>query len=265
MSRTRKAQRKARQRNSAIGWSLLLFVVIVGLAAAAWFMFRALPEQLAAQNCPSTRPVAMTAIVIDATDELDNVARDHLRLRLETFLKESVRVGEGVQIWRVSGDREPGRADTLVICRPPVSTSWVASNPQRQERRHQEAYVQPLVQAIGEALATTPGKTSPILETLQDVQISFGSASKKRIVLASDLVQHTTFSLAFGNRDFTEFRRSPAYVSLAPGDLTEVEVLVLQLARRKQFGQESGLQAFWRALIEENHGTFTVQPVMGQS
>jgi hypothetical protein len=265
------AAQRTQQRKQTKKWLAVLVTLLLGAAGTAWLGLRAMPVPLDAKNCPPAGPLGLTAIVLDATDPIDAIGTTDLRRRLHTYLTDSVREGEGVQIWRVAGARGPEHAETEVICKPPAAASALTSSHRLTQERYDAHYLQPLQAAIETALASPQEKTSPILETVQRAVLAFASMAdadhrSKRIVLASDLCQNTTFSLEWGDRDFRRFQRSPQYVRLAPRGLDGISVLVYRIARHRQYGHASELEAFWRALIEANHGTVTaIEPIVGES
>jgi hypothetical protein len=251
-------------------WIVALLLLVSAVAASAWYVRPLMPDAVDAENCPTTGAVALTAFVVDLTDPIVDIAKSDLRRQLIQYLNDSVRDGEGVQIWRVTGTQGPGKAETAVICKPAAPKSALTSNLRLAKVRYQERYLHPLEAALDAALAAPQERSSAILETLQQVLTSFaaiphGGARSTHVVLASDLGQHTSFSLEFGDRDYARFRRTPAALALTPGALDDVGIVVLRIARRRQYGHASELDAFWRSLIESHHGTFTVRPVMGLS
>jgi hypothetical protein len=263
--------RKRRRRKAALLGAIGILVFLVSAAVVGTrFVRRSMETPLDARNCPESGTIPLSAIILDATDQLNEVTRQDLEHRLVAYLQNEVAFGEAVQVWRVSSDAHAREPMTAVICRPAIPAETLDSNPRLAREDEETQYMRPVMAAIGRALSAPEDSSSPILETVQHVVLAGTTSGRqrtrlRRVVLASDLAQHTIVSLELGAIDFEKFRRSPEYVALNPGEMEGVGLLALHVQRRRHFGRVGGFETFWRSLIEAQHGSFSLEQLRGQS
>jgi hypothetical protein len=259
---------KLRKQNF-VAFITLLAVIALGTGVAAWY-FNRIGDERDSRNCPMAGPVALTAIIIDATDELPLNTISDVRRELTALLKREVADDEGVEVWRVSGPHGQSKPDVPLVCRPIQPDNPFTGNKRMAQRRFDEQYMAPLMAGIEKALAAPAENRSAILETVQAALTSLlaqadGDAPRRlRIGIVTDLAEHAAFSLEGGVPSFDRFITSPVYRTVSPGDLTGVHVVVYHIARLRHHADSDALQEFWRSLVQAQNGTFEVRPVIGQ-
>src|SRR3546814_13411971 len=109
---------------------------------------------------------------------------------------------------------------------------------------------------------TTLFRSSPIMESIQSIAVSafqgFGGDGAKRLIIASDMLQHgADYSQYGGKLDFAQFRQSAQYRKLR-ADLRGIEVEVFYLRREtRKSAQGAAHVQFWRDYLEDLGGRLT--------
>ncbi|HXW27907.1 MAG TPA: hypothetical protein VEK55_00980 [Xanthobacteraceae bacterium] len=140
--------------------------------------------------------------------------------------------------------------------------SEYTANPRLARKRWLDEFRQPLEQALAAGLEPTPGKTSPIMQTIQRIAVErfTGRAAEnipKTLVLVSDMLEHEPdYSQYSGDLTFARYRASRAYRKLQT-DLHGAEVVIyyIQRATAKPLNSVNHIQ-FWADWIRDNKGQF---------
>lgn len=277
MSRTRAARSgrsrrlASRRRRRATGarrfdlvWLTLAAVAIACLGGAFWLV-TALEEPPLDETtlCPADGPTAGTVIVLDLTDPVEPSQLALIRQRVETAIRSS-----GVGTLFAVGLVHPEAAERgarFVVCKPQsgADANELYENPRMIEERYVSAFQVPLEAALSAMLLSGVADSSPILESLQATvadAAGFSDASyPRRLIIVSDLLQHSSaFSFYRGNtwRSFTE---SPDYRRLAR-NLGGVSIEILRLPRpRARIGDWEDVDDFWVRYFE-HQGVAQVRP-----
>ncbi|MCG6941133.1 MAG: hypothetical protein LJE69_07775 [Thiohalocapsa sp.] len=216
--------------------------------------------------CPRAGPTGAFAVLLDVTDPL-TPQQQH---RLDQLLRQEVQalpVGTRVTFGLVSPDASI-RSDTrLKLCKPLQGSqaSSLYQNPALVEARYREGFVDPLHNALTDLLAAPAADSSPIMESIQaliiDAFADLRPTQPKRLVIASDLLQHSdVFSFYRGQR-WGDFAQSADYGRLAR-NLDGVDVTLLQLPRPASAGrQDAAMLGFWREYFE-HQGAHAVHRVV---
>jgi hypothetical protein len=235
---------------------LVLFVHFVLLAPDP-------PERDADTGCPETGPAALTAIMIDATDRIGAISRADVLARLEEYVAAS-REDEMVIGFEARPVGEEIDEPLLTVCHPgdPDTASEWTQNPTFIRRRLEERFRQPLEALFRDLLSREEATTSPLMESVQSVAVSFLGRDEyvdipKRLVLVSDLMQHSEYLSFFRQPgvDYDTFSRSRGAAALST-DLrgTTVDVLFVQREAHDLVPSTRGLAEFWGRWIEDQGG-----------
>lgn len=193
------------------------------------------------------REVHRTAVLIDATDILTIEQLHSLQGELSHLLLED---GEEVSLWVLSGSADPlhrvfrGRV-------PKRSENPLWSNPRRQATRWESSFGEPLRIAVASVGSATPSDTSPILESIRELtQLrDFASGGPRRLVVASDLRQHTPQLSFYG--PVPSVNDSVTGLAAMRADLRGIEVEVIEIARPgERLTDVLTVQDFWRGYFQ---------------
>lgn len=254
MTRRHRRERGSDRRRRQDRWGMVLVgIAVVGVVAVLAVRMLLEPAPPTADGCPSRGPTALLAVVIDSTDSLTEAQRINVQNRLVAAV-DSVEAATAVQVWRVAptGSAVPQPVGEP-LCRPDTRQSGWVSNPTLTAERYQEFRTKVLGQIAG-AVDSKSESESPILETLQAVQLRYFDAESyrrvpvKRVVIVSDLVQNSRqLSLIGRAKTFSEFSATPEFRSVRV-DMNGVAVDALQL-NRAQIASPVGLITFWQQLL----------------
>ena len=260
----RRGRRAAGARRFDLVWLLLGAVAIACLGGAFWLV-TALEEPPLDETtlCPTDGPTAGTVIVLDLTDPVEPSQLALIRQRIEAEIR-SAGVGTLFAVGLVRPEAAE-RGARFVICKPQsgADANELYENPRMIEERYVSAFQVPLEAALSAMLSSGVADSSPILESLQATladAAGFSEASyPRRLIIVSDLLQHSSaFSFYRGNtwRSFTE---SPDFRRLAR-NLGGVSIEILRLPRpRARIGNWEDVDDFWVRYFE-HQGVAQVRP-----
>lgn len=212
------------------------------------------------------RAAATTAILIDASDPFD----DNHAARIRSSTKEELRrlPAEGkVVVTKLDLERRDNLAEIAVKCSPGLETDSFSRGTIFAERKFNETFETPVLQAVDAAILPRPPTVSPIHETIGALcrRADFdGATSNRRLLIISDGLQNDRMPsdkrrplkgsyTHYANRDLWKaFQRSP--LASRPGpDLSNVQVVFLYIDR-PEFAQFQGQQHrdFWNRWLRLN-------------
>ena len=269
MSYYRHKQQQGRRKQ----WLGVLLLALVAVAVAALFGVKLLLEQRRPTLdpdtlCPVDGATGYLAIVFDKTDAYNPIQQRFLQ-RYFTAVQQQIAVGTRVSLFVVDGREQPGLAPELSLCNPGDGRQANAlyENPALLQKRWRERFAQPLEQAIGNSITAARADRSPIFETLQAVALSAFPplaastvpTSPRRVILVSDMIQHTPqWSFYRGQNKLSALRASPYYQQVRT-DLGGAEVQILYVRReRSEQLQTQRYALFWADYIASIGGRVTV-------
>lgn len=269
--RTRRRRRPPSGWEGLPGWQKGVLVLGAIVAVAVLYLLGRFvvlapgpPERDAVTGCPETGPLALTAILVDVTDQVGAISRTDVLAHLDEYVASS-REDEMVLAYEAKPVGMEIGDPLLTVCHPgdPETASEWTENPRLIRRRLEEQFERPLERLFADLLRREEAPTSPLLESVQSVAVSFLGREEyegipKRLILVSDLMQHSE-SLSFFRQpmDYDAFATTTAAVALRT-DLggTEVEVLFLQRAAHRRL-DETSLIDFWSRWIEDQGGVLS--------
>lgn len=255
-SRPRRASPKrsgARRSGGSMSWPLVIgAVAAVGLIVGLFFYQGRVAGQMAIDQstlCPLTGPRAMTAVLIDVTDEMAPVQVSKLRELVRQQINQA-EVGTEFSLGMVTDDAS--RLGSLVaLCKPRAGgdVSAAVQNVRLVEERYKERFLDPLNGIFDQMLTATEAKQSPIMEGLQRLIsetpgfVTF--AGPKRVIIVSDLLQHSDAMSFYRGESWDSFRQSRASQRLSK-DLGDADIDVIQIPRPSGWkGDPAVLEDFW--------------------
>jgi hypothetical protein len=240
-----------------------LTVLALGVLAAGAYVYATVarpPTLDQVSLCPVNGPRAVAVVLLDSTDEIPDIAKHEIRTVLEDMV-ETLPAYELLDI-RLLDPKTPGGRSIFAKCNPGDGNglSEYTANPRMARQRWLDAFRQPLDTALEEGFKPLPGKTSPIMETIQRIAVErfTGRAAEevpKSLVVISDMLQHgPDYSQYRGDLTFARFKSSPAYKKVQT-DLHGADVLIYYIQRQtgKPINSADHIR-FWADWVRDNNG-----------
>lgn len=181
-------------------------------------------------------PEAQLVVLVDKTDPYTESQRDRIRTRIEEEI-ESMDAGSGVSIFILDSRGLLDNDPSFESCRRErgEDVNALYRNPAGEEYRYTHEFREPLDRALDELLEPGTAKNSPILESLlrlsQTDRLN-GSASRRRVILFSDLMQNSA-ALTFYGDDEIDVDAAAEVASTYGADLDGVELAVYLIPRER--------------------------------
>lgn len=192
------AASRRKERETLLGIFLILFVIAVVLAVGFVF-WRVTSDRKALDDmtlCPPD-PVSLTVLLVDVTDPMTIPQRQDFMNQLAKMKNSIPRYGKLVVV-KVDSTEANLLEPVIVRCNPGTAAdvSDTTGNPVALQRRWQTEFEEPLQTAFEQLTRASGADQSPILESVQSVALTEfqrpGMEGKpRRLILASDLLQHT--------------------------------------------------------------------------
>ncbi|MXX62833.1 MAG: hypothetical protein F4112_03000 [Holophagales bacterium] len=260
--RRRGSDRLSIGQKAAVACGLVVAVAVLFLFGRYVVFAPGPPERDPDTGCPETGPSSLTAIMIDATDRIGAISRADVLARLDEYVAAS-REDEMVIGFEARPVGEEIDDPLLMVCHPgdPEKASEWTQNPRRIRQRLEERFRQPLEALFRDLLGREEAPTSPLMESVQSVAVSFLGREEyvdipKRLVLVSDLMQHSEYLSFFRQPvEYDAFARSHGADALGT-DLggTTVDILFVQREAHRRLRSTRGLAEFWGRWIEDQGG-----------
>jgi hypothetical protein len=240
-----------------------LTVLALGVLAAGAYVYATVARPPAldqATLCPVDGPRSVAVVLLDSTDEVPETAKREIRTVL-VDMAETLPAYELLEI-RLLDPKTPGGKSIFARCNPGdgAGLSEYTANPRLARQRWLEGFRQPLDVALEAGFRPLPGKTSPIMETIQRIAIErfTGRAAEeipKSLVVISDMLEHgPDYSQYTGDLSFGRFKTSRAYKKVQT-DLHGADVLIYYIQRQtgKPINSADHIR-FWTEWIRDNNG-----------
>lgn len=262
-------RRKGRKGQNAGQLAIGAVVGLLGLAIFGFFIWKNVSSPKVAFDketlCPD-KVDSVTAVLLDATDELSAIQREDIRNRLDT-IKENLPTRGRIDLYAL-GDNKQGMTRKLFsMCNPGSGkdADILDSNPRLLKQRWNKDFSTKLDEELHRALAAKQASESPIMEAIKDVAVqSFGAAvtveaSEKNLVIASDMIEFTSgYSQYQGGQalDFDVFGRSSYYQKVRTDHLRGVRVDIFYVRRPTAKGVSGSKEhmLFWEHFFRGSGG-----------
>jgi hypothetical protein len=240
-----------------------LTVLALGVLAAGAYVYATVarpPTLDQASLCPVDGPRAVAVVLLDSTDEIPDIAKREIRTVL-VDMAETLPAYELLEI-RLLDPKTPGGRSIFSRCNPGDGSgvSEYTANPRIARQRWLDGFRQPLDVALEAGFHALPGKTSPIMETIQQIAVerftgrAVGEVPKSLVVI-SDMLQHgPDYSQYSGDLSFARFKATRAYKKVQT-DLHGADVLIYYIQRQtgKPINSADHIK-FWVDWIHDNNG-----------
>jgi hypothetical protein len=232
----------------------LAIVLIGGLIGASVFLARSRVELNADTGCPVKGPSAVTAILFDRTDPINDKQKLYLQNKLDSF-RGTTQKYEEVDTYALEDQGDGVVKPILRICDPGRGTdvSSLTGNPRLLYERWERQFDTPLRDMLENLQQGGGSKTSAIFEAIQSVSLQSFQSSKlsadtpRKLILISDLVQFTK-SLDFykGDLNYQTFQLSNEARRLHTNlNDVGVEILFIPRARPDRINRLVSLWTNW--------------------
>lgn len=258
----RRAERKRRQNATTV---LLMAAAIAIFLVVAFCYHKFVPSpQLRDPDTlclKESAPTGLLAVLIDTTDSLSVVKRAAVKNEIEADIANLPINGE-LQLYTLGPVVDSLLKPEITLCNPgngKGASEWTANAP-LLKRRWNSRFERPLNEVLNRMLVAPDGRTSPILESIQDLSVAVFQKPEykkvpKQLVIVSDMIQYTSqYSQYRGVQPFDLFSRT-AYYKDVHADLSGVDVTLLYIIRAR----DSRIQTvkhynFWRDYIAASGG-----------
>jgi hypothetical protein len=242
-----------------------LAVVALGTLGAGAYVYLTAPRPPAldrASLCPVDGARSVTVVLLDSTDEIPDIGKHEIRTVL-LDMAETVPV-HGLLELRLLDPKTPGGRQIFAKCNPGdgVGLSEYTANPRLARKRWLEGFREPLEGSLDAGFRPTPGKTSPIMATVQRIAVDRFSGRAvedipKSLVLVSDMLENEPdYSQYTADLSYSRYKASRAYKKLQT-DLhgAEVSIYYIQRVTAKPISSTDHIR-FWADWIRDNRGRF---------
>lgn len=240
-----------------------LAVLAVGvLSAGAYLYITAIrpPALDRASLCPADGPGSVTVVLLDSTDDIPEIAKREVRTLL-VDMAETLPAYGLLEI-KLLDPKVPGGRSIFAKCNPGDGSglSEYTANPQLAKKRWMDGFRAPLDDALQAGFLPLPGKTSPIMATIQRIAVDrlTGRAAEgipKSLILISDMLEHEAdYSQYTGDLTFARYKASRAYRKFRT-DLYGAQVTIYYVQRQsaKPINSADHIR-FWADWIRDNNG-----------
>jgi hypothetical protein len=212
-----------------------------------------------------------TVIVIDHTDSINPTQKASLERRLWDVASDVEKNGS-IRFYSVDANEHKILNADFEMCNPGSEkdlNDW-DGNKRLARKRYEKLFSGIVKEKMNGILSADTASRSPIMKSVQAAVVNsfIGSenrAVKKRLVLVSDLLEHSSdFSLYGNTPDFETFRKDNYWPSVR-ADMKDVEVTIFWLNRKgSEKFQKPQLKTFWQMyFIEQGASEVRFIPIEG--
>jgi hypothetical protein len=210
--------------------------------------------------CPVDGPHSVTMVLLDSTDDIPDIAKREVR----TLLVDQAETlpTYGLLEIRLLDPELPGGRSIFARCNPGDGSglSEYTANPALAKKRWMDGFRAPLDEALQAGFRPVPGKTSPIMQTVQRIAVErfTGRAAEeipKSLILISDMLEHEAdYSQYAGDLSYGRYKASRAYKKVRT-DLHGADVTIYYVQRLTAKPVDSADHIrFWAEWIRDNNG-----------
>jgi hypothetical protein len=242
-----------------------LAVLALGILSAGAYVYNTAPRPPVLDRtslCPQDGPRSITVVLLDSTDDIPDIAKREVRTLL-TDMAETLPTYGLLEI-RLLDPAVAGGRPIFARCNPGDGSglSEYTANPRLAHKRWMDGFREPLDGALEAGFRPAPGRTSPIMATVQRIAVDrfTGRAAEdvaKSLVIISDMLEHEAdYSQYSGDLSYARFKASRAYRKVQT-DLHGAAVTIHYIQRQsaKPISSVDHIR-FWSEWIRDNNGRF---------
>jgi hypothetical protein len=190
----------------------------LGLLGMGFYWMNATSAEMAVDAetlCPASGPVAETVVLFDVTDALSAAQSNQLSQYLEREFSDAM-IGTQFTMGVVSEDPADMGA-TAPLCKPRSENdvSSLTQNVAMVKQRYQERFLAPINANLQRMISASGADHSPIMESLQALVAGTPGfltfRGPRKVILVSDLLQHSDAMSFYRGDDWQSFAASPAF------------------------------------------------------
>jgi hypothetical protein len=254
MAQYRKKARPGQESGLVKSLAVTGIVALLGAVGAGFWWVqqeRAERDRIDSETlCPKDGPTAITAVLVDRTDSLNEIQAEALARLIRNWAEDVPKDG-AFHVYEVG---RGGRllAPVVAVCNPGTGDeeSALVANKKMLRARYEAKYSKPVEAMIDAMRQDSQANTSPIMEGIQAIAVEdFGPERTKRLevkrlYIVSDLLQNGSGFNAYASvPKLADFLKSSAGHSLAaPLDGVKTWLYVVNRNSPKQTG---ALLEFW--------------------
>ncbi|WP_341368978.1 hypothetical protein [Yoonia sp. BS5-3] len=250
-SRGRRSKRKQRGGGSEWGWYLaiglcLAIAVGIGIAASRLISASQIDE---ATLCHLGVQHDTTLILLDVTDPVNATQQ----ARLEAFINREIAASPVDTMLAVGivSEFADNWGQMFAKCKPKSGdeANAIYENPAFIMARYQEEFIDQVASTLATAFAGDTENQSPIMEAMQalvaDVPEFGTSGSQAKLIIVSDMIQHSDTLSFFRGQDWADFVDSGGDRRLAR-NLQGVDIEILRITRAADnLPDRATIDGFW--------------------
>lgn len=248
--------RKRQDRIGRLLIAVMLTVLIGGIAIRfIWLGSGEDPNRDPTTLCRKDEaPAERVVLLVDKTDPLSGEQVDKLRAAVLGLKNSGLRQDAMLSIYAV-GDFPNGWIEQVFcLCNPGFKANEIWQNRKKIRAKYERRFGAPLDSAVRRLAVADSAGQSPLMEALQSLSgtAEFAGGVPRRLILVSDLLQHTAaFSAYTRTHSFKKFRSLPVYQQLKC-DLTGATVQIWWTRHmRDQAYSGNDLMGFWTEYLRE--------------
>lgn len=259
--------KKKKQHRKIIGnlKAAAIFSVALLLLSAVFYLNNKFEENRKKTNketfCRAGSMPEITAILVDHTDNFTPLQQEALR-KLLRDIALGVQKNGMIELYSVHSIRAAVLVPEFSLCNPGSDDDLenrLARRASTVRRNYEQTFVKKLDTELTKILTADPARESPIMESIQSVIVTAfvgreKEASKKTLVIVSDLLEHTPqLSFLKNMPDFEEYQKTSHWQNIR-SELRNVNIKVMLIRRER--GQPPKLLPFWQRFFENQNATF---------
>jgi hypothetical protein len=259
MIRSRKKQKK----KGSGPFPLIIITLVVGLFATLFYQYFELTQneiKLDSNNCRVDGLFPRdTVILLDATDALSDSQLVGVGNRMELIVREGI-MHERFTIYALEDDPDRFKSSrTLCNKGDGQQKPWLL-RAKKTLRDWRVEFRDPMLNSVKGLASVTPSTSSPIMEMIKFVGLrtfALSKSSDKRLILVSDMVEHTDSYSQYRDRklDFENLSKSPYFREMRPR-LNDVMIDLLYIERPalSDIQGSDHVTKFWRPFVRRSGG-----------
>lgn len=257
-ARRKDRYRPRRHAHGVPPWLAVLGIVaLVGaVGVGAWLAYRQVQADRVDETtlCPVDGATGFVAILLDMTDPLGATQSINLQAELSDLVTNSAR-GTLVGLGKVS-DRPGDLGAAFVSCRPMTGVEGgdVTRNSKMLDEQFRDRFMRPFRADVSSLLDAKEASSSPIMEALQALLGGMRATptkdgARRRVVIVSDLLQHSEAMSFYRGDDWKSFKASSSYTRLAH-NLDATDVILIRVPRPGARVDADAVDDFWVRYLE---------------
>jgi len=257
----RRSRNPSDLRKHVLGAALALLALSALSAGAFVYTTATRPPALDRSSlCPADGPRSISVVLLDSTDDIPEIAKREVKTVLVDMAETSPI--HGLLELRLLDPKVAGGRSIFARCNPGDGSglSEYTANPRLAKKRWLDGFREPLDEALQIGFRPLPGKTSPIMETVQRIAVErfTGRAAEeipKSLILISDMLEHEPdYSQYTGDLSYSRYKASRAYKKFRTNLYNaEVTIYYIQRLPAKPINSVDHIR-FWAEWIRDNNG-----------